>query len=202
MYNKENILENTSEFIIETIAPIFNKKGYVGTTLSDLTKATQLTKGALYCNFKNKEELALESFRYNAKKALHPLFISLSQQSTSVEKLKALTDYYRVFYRSVIERGGCPILNIGVDAKHNSPTLFNKAQNEATKLILGLSEIIDHGVKNEEFKEDIEASKFARTFYSMIEGAVFMAMMYEDNKYLIDAMDLMDSVVETQLKRI
>lgn len=193
-------MENTSDYIIETIAPIFNKKGYVGTSLSDLTKATKLTKGALYCNFKNKEELAIKSFRYNAKKALNPLFVVLSKQETNLLKLKALTNYYRTFYDSANQRGGCPILNIGVDAKHNSPTLFDEAKKEATKLTQGLSNIIQNGIDNSEFQKSIDSLKYARTFYAMIEGAVFMAMMYQDDQYLIDAMDLIDNIVETQMK--
>lgn len=194
-------MENTSEFIIETIAPIFNKKGYVGTSLSDLTKATKLTKGALYCNFKNKEELAVKSFKYNAKKALNPLFVELSKHKTSLSKLKALTNYYRNFYDTISKRGGCPILNIGVDAKHNSPTLFNEAKKEASKLTQGLSNIIQNGINKSEFNTNIDSLKYARNFYAMIEGAVFMGMMYEDDKYIIDAMDLIDNIVETQLKK-
>jgi hypothetical protein len=38
--------EKTSEFIIQKVAPIFNKHGYSGTSMSDLTNATKLTKGA------------------------------------------------------------------------------------------------------------------------------------------------------------
>jgi len=192
-------LENTSDYIIEKIAPIFNRKGYVGTSLSDLTKATKFTKGALYCNFKNKEELAIKSFRYNAKNALAPLYILLSKNKTSLLKLRALTKYYRNFYNAAKGRGGCPILNIGVDAKHNSPVLFNEAKKEATKLTQGLAKIIQTGIVNSEFKEEIEPLKYARNFYAMIEGAVFMAMMYEDKKYLIDAMDLMDDIINNQI---
>lgn len=44
--------ERTRQFIIEKVAPIFNRKGYAGTSLSDLTEATGLTKGAIYGNFK------------------------------------------------------------------------------------------------------------------------------------------------------
>ena len=36
--------EKTTEFIIQKVAPIFNKHGYSGTSMSDLTKATGLTK--------------------------------------------------------------------------------------------------------------------------------------------------------------
>ncbi|WP_144916166.1 TetR/AcrR family transcriptional regulator [Mucilaginibacter frigoritolerans] len=36
---------NTRDFILQKVAPLFNKKGYAGTSLSDLTDATGLTKG-------------------------------------------------------------------------------------------------------------------------------------------------------------
>ena len=38
----------TKQFILETVAPLFNKNGYHGTSLSTITEATGLTKGALY----------------------------------------------------------------------------------------------------------------------------------------------------------
>jgi TetR/AcrR family transcriptional repressor of nem operon len=36
--------ERTKQFIIEKTAPVFNKKGFAGTSISDLTDATGLTK--------------------------------------------------------------------------------------------------------------------------------------------------------------
>ncbi|RKM92681.1 TetR/AcrR family transcriptional regulator, partial [Aquimarina sp. AD10] len=59
--------EKTRQLIIKKTASIFNKKGYTGTYLSDLTNATGLTKGSIYGNFKDKNEVALEAFRYNYK---------------------------------------------------------------------------------------------------------------------------------------
>ena len=51
--------EKTKQLIIEKTASIFNKKGYTGTYLSDLTNATGLTKGSIYGNFKDKIEVAV-----------------------------------------------------------------------------------------------------------------------------------------------
>ena len=60
--------EETKAFIIEKIAPVFNKKGYAGTSLSDMTEATGLTKGSIYGNFSNKDEVALAAFDHNFSK--------------------------------------------------------------------------------------------------------------------------------------
>ncbi|MCP2807331.1 TetR family transcriptional regulator, partial [Salmonella enterica subsp. enterica serovar Typhimurium] len=63
----ESKAERTRQYIIDKAAPIFNKKGYAGTSLNDLIEATGLTKGAIYGNFENKDEIALEAFDYNLK---------------------------------------------------------------------------------------------------------------------------------------
>lgn len=39
--------EKTRNFIVEKTAPIFNMKGYAGTSLNDITAATGLTKGSI-----------------------------------------------------------------------------------------------------------------------------------------------------------
>ena len=58
----------TRQAIIEKAAVIFNKNGYQRTTMSTLTKALGLTKGAIYGHFADKDELAVEAFRYSGRK--------------------------------------------------------------------------------------------------------------------------------------
>ena len=62
--------ERTRQFIIEKTAPIFNEKGYAGTSINDLTEATGLTKGSIYGNFENKDEVALAAFDYNFERVI------------------------------------------------------------------------------------------------------------------------------------
>ena len=50
--------------IVEAAAPIFNKRGYEGSSLSELMEATGLKKGGIYRHFASKEELAAEAFDY------------------------------------------------------------------------------------------------------------------------------------------
>ena len=50
--------ERTSQHILETAAPVFNRLGYASTSMAEITKATGLTKGAIYGNFENKREIS------------------------------------------------------------------------------------------------------------------------------------------------
>ena len=48
--------QQTRQAIVEKAAPLFNKKGFEGTSLSDLMQATGLQKGGIYRHFSGKEE--------------------------------------------------------------------------------------------------------------------------------------------------
>ncbi|MEL6661006.1 MAG: TetR/AcrR family transcriptional regulator, partial [Bacteroidota bacterium] len=81
--------------IIEKTASIFNKKGYTGTYLSDLTNATGLTKGSIYGNFKDKNEVALEAFRFNFKFQTQQILQKIDQETSALDKLFVFLNHYR-----------------------------------------------------------------------------------------------------------
>src|ERR1700709_1960745 len=102
--------EKTKQFIVEQTAPIFNTKGYAGTSLNDITEATGLTKGSIYGNFANKDEVALAVFDYNLQK----LNACVSKQSvnlkTAKDKLLVYVNNDKQRFDPAIGDGGCPIL--------------------------------------------------------------------------------------------
>ncbi|BDU26098.1 TetR/AcrR family transcriptional regulator [Flavobacterium sp. GSB-24] len=186
---------NTSEFILEKVSPVFNKQGYVGTSLTDITNATGLTKGAIYCNFSNKEDLALQAFHYNINEAIAPLFKLVAATEGSINKLHAVTNYQRSYYDLVKDRGGCPMLRAGIDTKFINPLLFKAAQQLSQKFIIGLTTIINDGISASEIKEDTDPIKYAKIILSLIEGSSLLAFTHNDESYIANAMDFIDSTI-------
>jgi len=191
---------NTGDFILQRVAPIFNKQGYVGTSLSDLTEATGLTKGAIYFNFKNKEELAVKAFKFNVKKVILPLADELNQADSAINKLKVLTNYYRGYYHMIAESGGCPILNVSTDANHINPALFDLAKKVSKRLENDLIVIIQTGIDDHEIKQDIDATAYGKNIYAMVDGSIFMALTHHDKTYIDSMMDMIDQLVIDKLK--
>ncbi len=194
-------MEKTADFILEKVAPLFNRQGYVGTTLRDLTEATKMTKGAIYCNFENKEDLAIKAFKLNFKKAIEPLEAAISKGETSLAKLRALTDYYRNYYDFASGRGGCPVLNVTIDAQHINSKLFELAKQKSERLVLGIEMIIRNGQKVNEIKEDIKPKVYAQNIYSMIEGSLFLAFTFKKDTYVLNILDHVDHLIENDLKK-
>ncbi len=192
---------NTSDFILDKVAPIFNKQGYIGTSLTDITKATGLTKGAIYCNFSNKEDLALQSFQLNISIAIIPLFKIVASTEGSLNKLYAITEYQRNYYDLVKDRGGCPMLRVGVDTKFNNPLLFEAAQNLSQKFTLGLTTILNDGIINNEIQPNTDAVKYSKIILSLIEGSSLLAFTHNDQSYINNAMDFIDNTLIESIRK-
>jgi TetR/AcrR family transcriptional repressor of nem operon len=192
---------NTSDIILNKVAPLFNKQGYVGTSLTDITKATGLTKGAIYCNFTNKEDLALKAFQLNISLAITPLFKVVAAQQGSINKLHAITEYQRRYYDLVKDIGGCPMLRAGVDTKFINPLLFKAAQNLSQKFTIGLTNIINDGMINNEIKPNINADQYAKIILSLIEGSSLLAFTHNDSTYINNAMDFIDTTIIEQIRK-
>ncbi len=193
--------ERTTAFIIETVAPVFNKFGYIGTSMSDLTEATGLTKGALYGNFENKEALASAAFEYNSKRLLNIIDEKLNSEGTSLEKLFILTRFYRNYDIFTLEFGGCPILNVGVDARHNNK-LLAAAVNETIKTIEGkIALVLENGANNNELHLPVAPLQFAKQLYTMLQGAVSMFTITQDRKYLMNTVAYLELLIKNELKK-
>jgi TetR/AcrR family transcriptional regulator, transcriptional repressor for nem operon len=186
----------TAEYILEIAAPIFNRKGYVGTSLSDITEATGLTKGAIYCNFANKEMLAIEAFRKNVEQVLSPLTVAIKAEDNAISKLHAITQYYRNYYPLAAEQGGCPILNVGVDARSVNPLLYAATRELVNGLIANLAGIIQKGIAYGQLRPETNAEVMAKNFYSIVEGGICLSFLHEDDTYLHHVLDLADELVE------
>lgn len=192
--------ERTTAYIIETVAPIFNKHGYVGTSMSDLTDATGLTKGALYGNFENKEALAMAAFEFNSRRLIEAIDEQLNLPGAALEKLRSLTTFYRSYDEFIEGMGGCPVLNVGVDGKHNNPQLAAAAR-ETVKIIEGkIALVLENGMNNRELKLPVTPLQFAKQLYTMLQGAVAMSTISGDRKYLLNTVAYLDLLIARELQ--
>jgi len=187
--------EKTREFILSRCAPVFNQKGFAGTSLSDLENATGLTKGCIYGLFNNKEELAVECFEY-ARALIHERMDSEARQkSNAVEKLQAIFDMYRTYPEFWPIKGGCPILNTSIDADDTNPLLQEKVVRALEIWRRFFSSIITMGIRNGEIKPDANPHVIATLFIALLEGATMMTKAYNDSSSLGIVLDKIDEVI-------
>ena len=193
--------EITKAYIIEKSAPIFNMKGFAGTSLNDITEATGLTKGAIYGNFEDKNEIALAVYNYNVGNMKKRMNEALNSKERAYDKLFAYTDYYRRTWEKVFERGGCPVLNTSVEADDNLPFLKKSVQNTIKGWVKSITDIIELGKEQNQIKKDINSAKYATTIITLIEGGIMMAKINNSHELLFHALDRIEMIIKTELKK-
>ncbi|SEM37210.1 transcriptional regulator, TetR family [bacterium A37T11] len=194
-----NKAEKTKQYIIEKTAPLFNTKGVAGTSIANITEATGLTKGSIYGNFENKDDLAMAAFQYNAISLSMRIEIAVSTKKTAWGKLVAVTDFYRHNYVSISRNGGCPILNAAVEADDNVPFLKPAVQKSLKRMVARFHDILVEGQDSGEFNPGLPLQELAYTFVALLEGGIMLAQVTEQKKYLEIALDRIITIAKAEI---
>lgn len=191
--------EKTTQLIIEKTADLFNSKGYAATSLSDVTDITGLTKGSIYGNFKDKDELVVAVFKYNSSRLQKAMSVAIGREKDAYHQLLAVASFYRKIWKEVLLQGGCPMLNAAVEADDHLLFLKQTVKDNFVAWQQRLAHIISAGVKEGLFKADLKVEDYAYTFIMLIEGGILLSRTLNDAYHLNTALDRMLNIIENEL---
>ena len=174
--------EQTRRKIVAAAAPIFNQRGYEGSSVNDLMEATGLKKGGIYRHFSSKEELAAEAFDYTWKAARDARLSHVDEKANSVEKLKQLVANF-VDHRSPVT-GGCPILNTAIDADDGNRVLRARVVKALRWWLTRLQTIVKEAKQRGEARADVDPSAVATLIVASLEGALMMSRLQRNDDAL------------------
>jgi TetR/AcrR family transcriptional repressor of nem operon len=192
--------DRTKEFITQKTAPLFNQKGYAGTSLTDMTDATGLTKGSIYGNFEDKDDVALAAFDHNMNALIGQVRELQSTERSAMGKLKAFITVYRNGSQSAVLKDGCPIINTGTEADDTHSQLKEKTNAALARWHKSISAIIQQGKMQGEFKEDVSSIEFASLMIAMIEGGFTLSKISGDSSYLEQSLNQLEDLILVKLK--
>lgn len=175
--------KKTRQFIVKKAAVLFNQQGFAGTSLQDIMKATGLTKGGLYGNFKSKEEIAVAAFEFAVYIVKKEVAKRTHVIENRVDKLKGVVYFYKENVFTPPVEGGCPILNTSIEADDNNPVLREKAVEALDYWQQRIVITIKEGIARKEIKPEVDATEFAQLFISTLEGGIMMSRIYKNQKY-------------------
>jgi TetR/AcrR family transcriptional repressor of nem operon len=174
--------ELTRRKIVEAAAPIFNKRGYDGSSLSDLMKATGLKKGGIYRHFSSKEELAAEAFDYTWEVAWNSRLLHVDEKANGIQKLKQLIANF-IEHRSPVP-GGCPILNTAIDADDGNLVLRAHVAKALRSWLSRLQTIVHQARTRGETQPGVDPQAVATLIVASLEGALMMSRIQRNDDAL------------------
>ena len=195
-----NKAEETRTFIIEQVAPIFNKNGYAGTSMSQLAKAIKMTKGAIYGNFKDKDEIALAAFDFNFNEISGKIRDVVITRKNACDKLIAFANAYLNSYSEISQNGVCPLLNAAIDSDHIHPPLKERVQDAIDMWLGNVAKIVNSGIKRKQIRPTVKPEQFASVFVSLIEGGLMLSKASGDTIHLSRNIDHIIYLVNAELR--
>lgn len=191
--------ETTRREIIEKAAPIFNQKGFEGTSLSDLMRATGLEKGGIYRHFASKEQLAGEAFDYAWKAALDQRMAGIEGTANAVDRLKQVVRNFRE-KRERLVAGGCPLLNTTIDSDDGNVFLRARAKKAMNRFLDRLEAIAAEGVKRNEMKAATNAKDLATLILGTLEGSLMISRLKKTDEPIATACRYLEEYLEEKVR--
>ena len=182
-------MDNTKEFIIDEAFNLFLSHSYEAVSISDISKAIGLTKGALYHHFKNKEEL----FKSVVDKYLfiHEVIADIDTVSLYDYILLSIALSERIIRNlSSSSLVFMPInyMSLFTDAFRHYPGYAESKGEFINNEIEKTKRVLENAIKSGEIREDINPSLIATNFFSINMG---LAGNLVRNNSLEDAISLL-----------
>lgn len=181
--------QRTRRMIVERSAPMFNTRGYFGTSMSDLVRETGLEKGGIYNHFSGKEELALEAFDHAVGIMRERFRGALDGKEGAMERLFAVIDVLGGLADDPPVAGGCPILNTAIESDDTNPELKERAKGAMTDWQRLIGSITKRGVESGELPRKTDPYEMASVVTATLEGAVMLSRLYEDPSHMSRAVE-------------
>lgn len=191
--------QKTRQHIVAQAATLFNRKGFEGSSMADIMKATGLEKGGIYRHFSTKEELASEAFDYAWQSATDARMHSLDSIPNNVDKLKRfITNFVS---KKPCVSGGCPLLNTAIEADNGNPVLRKRAHKGLEQWQEILSDIIRAGLKRKEIRRGMNPKKLATLIIGSMEGALMISRLERTTDALQDTQRHLHNYLESEVRQ-
>lgn len=174
--------DTTENKIIQAALELFARKGYHGTSVSEITEHVGLTKGALYSHFSGKGELLLRIIDEFKTRFIAQMVKNLEEcPGTALEKINRLISFNSRF--AVENLDLCVFLTF-LTTELKADVDFEPALKEVYRQYQKVvSELISQGIRQGVFKKDLPPDVAALTFMALHDGVLHQWVL---NRYHLD----------------
>ena len=171
--------KKTEQKLLKAALSLFVRKGYNGTSVDEITRTAEVTKGALYGHFKSKADLVLKLIDEFKVRFVHEMI-----ESTEREKLNALGKLHKILTynaRLVLEDQALCVLPTFMTFELKEHDKFEIAlKNVYQEYKVYITKIIEQGQKEGDFKQDLDPELAALVFMSLHDGILHQWILNQE----------------------
>ncbi len=189
--------QETATRILNQAMRLFLEKGYHGTSIDDITQAAELTKGALYWHFKNKEDLLKRIIEEYEKRFLDGMIHSVEEvKGGALDKFEKYIRFNSAF--AYYDRELCVSFDTLaaelVGAHHRIEPKIRRIYKRYQNF---LKDLISQGKKEKVFRKEIDANLAALAIIASHDGILLQWSM---NRNEVDGEALVKTFKKIMLK--
>ena len=170
---RENERQNRANHILNAAKTVFIKKGYQNATVRDIASKAELTTGAIYAYFKNKDTMYGEICKQ--------VFLDLTEhlETASNDKSGTMLDRLRRLYIAYItyheeNADNTSLLEINYQNLKIDKTLSKELTYLLNRIMTLSTLIITDGIKNGDLPETVNSDEYALTLWGTVEGILYL----------------------------
>ena len=186
--------------ILEAARKIFISKGYLNTTMLDIAKEAELSRGTLYLYFNSKEEITFQVIF----ESFETIFLGLSEAVDSnqlgLDKLIAMKNVYLNYYKNDFNQF---YFTLFYDFKLTRETLIEADAKECMHVIRKIldlfTSVLETGVEDGSIKVEGDLKTVSFTIMSIVHGTMQKAASRRDllgEIMQFNEFDLLDSMFD------
>ena len=156
--------------IVSAAVRVFSEKGYHGSTVADVVRASGLSVGAIYTYFPSKEALFLQSCDLLAGRGLEELAIRLAPIESTPDRLAAAIAYY---VETIDDFDGDPgqVSLVRAWAEADGESGVREMLGRRRERLVGAATLLlQEGIGRGELPEWLDVDGFARGFTALMDG--------------------------------
>ena len=158
--------------IIHESLRLFSRKGYLGTSISDIMHAANTSKGGFYNHFASKEDLFFHVLDQARRIWREKTLDGLDEVDSPVGKVRLLLENYRDRYLKDTENfpGGCIFVAFSVELCDRRPHLSQEVNKGFVGLKSMLKRFLDEGKELGELNDSISTGAITETLFAGMLG--------------------------------
>jgi len=165
------IMSDTKEYIIDQAYSLFMNQSYEAVSISDISKACGLTKGALYHHFENKEALFMAVI--DKYLILNEMNVYTEEKTVAQIIEETIDNVKKIVYFVLGEQPKyLPVnyLALAIDAMRHYPGFTTNKMQIMDKEVEKIKMVMDNAIERGEIRSDINTNIMAINYFSLSAG--------------------------------
>jgi TetR/AcrR family transcriptional regulator, acrAB operon repressor len=161
----------TREQLLKAGLTVFSRKGYTASTMEDIAKQAEVTRGAIYWHFGSKAELYAALINSYAGLSGSIVQQSVSEGGSLLEVLeRILTHLLAAVETDALLKEVMELTQYKTERVSELEPVFQKLIESAEQLLKGITDVFQDGINQGLIRNDVQAVDVARAYLAYQNG--------------------------------